>query len=300
MSSEHQQATEVDVDVALVRRLLDEQFPRWAGLAISPVESAGTDNAIFRLGDDKVIRMPRVDWAVGQVEKEQLWLPHIAPHLPLAIPAPVAGGYPSNGYPWSWSIYGWIEGETASVDRIADMNGIAVTLARFVAALHRVDATGGPPPGDHNFSRGEPLAALDAETREALAESHGLIDVEAVAGAWDDALGIPAWPDPPVWIHGDLQASNLLLQDGQLTAVIDFGGLGVGDPACDLQVAWNLFSGDAREAFRSTLQVDDATWARGRAWALSVALIQLPYYLHRRPKIAERARYVINEVMTGL
>jgi len=297
LTAAHHHAIHVDVDVPLARRLLAAQFPEWADLPLAPVESAGTDNAIFRLGDDLVVRMPRVDWAVGQVEKEQRWLPRIAPHLPLAIPAPVAMGTPDGDYPWSWSVYNWLDGEAAAPGRFADLTQAAVALGEFVNALRQIDAAGGPPPGDHNFLRGEPLLNRDEEMREAIADSHGLVDIETVTRAWEAALDTPVWAGPPVWVHGDLQAANLLLKDGQLSAVIDFGGLGVGDPACDLLVAWNLFCGESREAFRAAVQPDEATWARGRGWALSVAMIQLPYYLHRRPLIAAGARYVIGEVL---
>lgn len=290
-------ADEVDTDVSLVRRLLAAQFPRWADLSIAPVPSAGTDNAIYRLGEDMAVRLPRVAWAIGQVEKEQRLLPRLAPHLPLAIPVPLAKGSPAEGYPWHWSVYPWLEGENATIDRIGDLREAAADLAQFVAALQRIDPAGGPPPGAHNSFRGVPLSTRDAHTRAAIASLDGMLDTGAVTAAWDTALQAPAWHGPPVWIHGDLQSGNLLAQQGRLSAVIDFGCLGVGDPACDLIVAWNLFSGESRDVFRTALRVDDAAWARGRGWALSVGLIALPYYQSTNPVLAGISRRAIDEAL---
>jgi aminoglycoside phosphotransferase (APT) family kinase protein len=297
MSASKMHVDEVDVDVALVGRLLAAQFPQWADLAIAPVHSAGTDNAIYRLGSDMAVRLPRIERATGQVDKEHQWLPRLAPHLPLAIPAPRALGTPGEGYPWQWSVYQWLEGETATIERIADLYEAARDLAHFVAALQRIDPVGGPLPGVHNSFRGVPLSTRDAQTRAAIASLDGMLDTGAVTAAWDGALQAPAWHGPPVWIHGDLSPLNLLVQRGRLSAVIDFGCLGVGDPACDLQVAWNLLSAQTRDVFRAALPVDDATWTRGRGWALSVGLIALPYYQSTNPVLAGIARRAIEEAL---
>lgn len=288
---------EVPTDVALVRRLLAAQFPEWADLPIEPVPSSGTDNALYRLGDDMVVRLPRIHWAIGQVEKEQRWLPQLAPRLPFAIPVPLAMGTPGEGYPWNWSVCSWIKGETATNARIADPHQLAADLARFVTALQGIDPAGGPSPGQSSSGRGVPLATRDASTRAAIDSLHGMIDTAAATVAWDTALQALAWDDAPVWIHGDIAPGNLLIEDGRLNAVIDFGCLGVGDPACDLQVAWNFLSTETRDVFRTALAVDDATWARGRGWALSVALIALPYYQTTNPVLAGISRYAINEVL---
>ena len=290
-------ADEVHTDSDLVRRLLAGQFPHWADLPIRPVPSAGTDNALYRLGDTLTVRMPRIAWAVGQVAKEQHWLPRLAPHLPLAIPVPLAMGEPAEGYPWSWSVCPWIEGENATLDRLADPDQAALDLARFVAALQSIDATDGPSPGAHNSGRGVPLAQRDAAVRSAIDRLDGEVDIDTVTALWDEALRTPLWDRPPVWIHGDLQSGNLLATDGRLSAVIDFGCLGVGDPACELIVAWNLFCADSRATLRQSLAVDDATWARGRCWALSVALIALPYYLHTNPAIVAASRHTIDQLL---
>lgn len=288
---------EVDIDAALVRRLLAAQFPRWADLPIVPFKSSGTDNAIYRLGDDMAVRLPRIKGATGQVDKEYRWLPRLAPHLPLAIPTPLAKGTPGEGYPWQWSVYRWLEGENATSERIDDPALAASDLAQFIADLERIDTTDAPSPGQHNSFRGVPLAMRDAETRAAIASLHGMINADAATAAWEAALQAPAWDRPPVWIHGDLIPLNLLVEWGRISAIIDFGCLGVGDPACDLQVAWNFLTAGTREAFREVLPVDDATWARGRGWALSVGLIALPYYQNTNPVLAGIARRAIAEVL---
>jgi aminoglycoside phosphotransferase (APT) family kinase protein len=288
---------EVETNVSIVTRLLAAQFPHWAGLPIEPVPSAGTDNALYRLGDDKVVRLPRIHWAFEQVNKERQWLPRLAPCLPLAVPFPLAKGEPGEGYPCHWSVYRWLEGENATIERLADPRQAAIDLARFIAALQRIDAKGGPPHGPHNSHRGEPLAMRNARTREAIATLRGALDVGAATAVWDAAIGAPAWSGPPVWLHGDLQSGNLLALGGRLTAVIDFGCLGVGDPACDVMAAWMFLSAETRGVFRSALQVDDATWARGRGWALSVGLIALPYYQSSNPVLAGIARRAIDEAL---
>lgn len=291
-------ADEIITTVGLVQRLVATQFPEWSDRSIAPVPSAGTDNALYRLGDELVVRLPRVAWARGQVEKEQRWLPKLALFLPLAVPEPIAQGTPGEGYPWPWSVYRWLEGENAASAPIADARATALVLARFIMALQRIDPTGGPPPGEHNSARGEPLANRDARTRIAIAAlGETLAHSNTVTDAWETALAAPAWPGPPVWIHGDLQAGNLLMTQGRLSAVIDFGCLGVGDPACDLMTAWLFLSAAVRDEFRTALAVDDATWTRARGWALSVGLIALPYYRDTNPVLAGIARRAVNEAV---
>jgi aminoglycoside phosphotransferase (APT) family kinase protein len=293
MPAEKMHADEVETDVHLVRRLLAAQFPHWAELPIAPVESAGTDNALYRLGDDMAVRLPRIHWATGQVDKEQRWLPKLAPVLPVAIPVPLGRGEPGEGYPWSWSVYGWLEGQNPSVDRLADPQLLATDLAAFIAALQRLDLADGPQAG-----RGVPLARRDADTRTAIDALRGTVDTDAVTAVWEAALRAPEWTGAPVWLHSDLAPGNLLIIDGRLSGVIDFAGVGVGDPAGDLPVAWNLLPAEARNVFRAALGVDDATWERGRGWALSIALIQLPYYRDTNPVLAAGARHTIAEVLS--
>lgn len=288
---------EQDTDPSLVHRLLGAQFPQWADLPIEPVQSAGTDNALYRLGDDKVVRLPRIPSAVGQVDKEFKWLPRLGPLLPLAIPVPLGKGMPGEGYPWRWSVYRWLEGQNAAVESMANSSQVATDLAGFIAALQRIDPTDGPVPGPHNSFRGVPLRTRDSSTRAAIEALRSTLDADAAVTAWKAALQAPAWSGPPVWIHGDLQTGNLLARRGRLCAVIDFGCLGVGDPACDLAVAWNFLSVRARRTFRRELAVDDAMWARGRGWALSIGVIALPYYQNTHPPLAAISRYAIDQVL---
>jgi aminoglycoside phosphotransferase (APT) family kinase protein len=290
-------ATRVEIDTCLVSRLVTAQFPHWADLPLRPVEFDGWDNRTFRLGEDMAVRLPSAEAYAAQLEKEQRWLPRLAPLLPLPIPVPVAMGAAAEGYPWNWSVYRWLEGESATIERISDMQQCATTLARFLAALQQIDPAAGPPPGWHNFFRGGPLAIYDAETRDAISALHGEIDAEAVTGVWEAALDAN-WHGTPVWLHGDVRASNLLVRGSRLSAVIDFGCSGVGDPACDLTIAWTLFSGDSREAFRAALPVDDATWARGRGWAMWKALITLAEHVDTNPAEAGKARLAIDEVLS--
>lgn len=383
---------EVPTDVHLVRALVATQFPRWAGLPVSPVTSSGTDNAMFRLGPSLVARLPRIPAAVDNVAREQRWLPHLAPHLPVAIPVPLAHGEPAHGYPFPWSVLHWLDGENPSpptatppgdpltgpedppaepgnplpdpgnpllepenplpgsknplphrgnpptdgrlrtgpgtrsavefhaesraeplgdppdihstgghrqsgVARGGLSTGVDAELARglagFVAALRAVDPAGGPESG-----RGQALVTRDEPTRAALARLDGEIDVARAARVWADCLAVGPGDAAPAWCHGDLSPGNVLVRDGRLRAVIDFGGIGVGAPTVDLVVAWNLLSPAGREVFRAELAVDDATWERGRGWALSIALIQLPYYRVSNPALAANARHTISEALS--
>ena len=286
----------MNIDVSLVGRLIAAQFPQWADFPIRPVEFGGWDNRTFRLGEDMSVRLPSVEGYAAQVEKEQKWLPELAPLLPLPVPLPLAMGVPADGYPWPWSVYRWLEGENATPERITDSSRFATALAQFLAALQTVDPADGPPPGPHNFFRGGPLTVYDAETRNALAALGGEVDTDAATEVWEAALEA-TWRGPPVWLHGDVAAGNLLVRGGQLSAVIDFGCSGVGDPACDLVIAWTLLSGRSRGAFREALPLDGAAWARGRAWALWKALITLAEHVDVGFLEAEKARRVITEVL---
>jgi aminoglycoside phosphotransferase (APT) family kinase protein len=281
-----------------VSGLVAAQFPQWAELPIEPVPSAGTDNALYRLGEDMVVRLPRREATTRTLESERRWLPRLAPRLPVAVPVPLADGTPGAGYPFVWSVYRWLKGENAATERVTDLSRLATDLARFVAALEQIDPTGGPAPGEHNFFRGVPLPTRDASTRAAIASLQDAVDVGAVTAAWESALRAPEWEQPPVWIHGDLDSRNLLVEDGRLSAVIDWGCVGVGDPACDVKVAWKSLSADARDTLRTVLSVDEPTWARARGWALSQALGALAYYtLDTNPVLVLEARRWLAEVL---
>ncbi|WP_406439752.1 aminoglycoside phosphotransferase family protein [Streptomyces sp. NBC_01613] len=268
------------IDATLIRRLLAAQFPQWAHLPVRPVPQSGMDNATFRLGDELSVRLPRYAHWVGQVEREHRWLPRLAPYLPLEVSEPLLMGEPGEGYPYPWSVYRWLDGETATTESLADPVAAALDLAEFITALQAADSTGGPGPEQSNAFRGVPLGdardSLAAEARvrpklDAL-KNTGLVDTDAVTEVWEAALAAPAWEKPPVWIHGDLDAGNLLARDGRLSAVIDFGTLAVADPAVDVVPAWKFLPPQARDVFREAVGTDDATWARGRGWALAGSL----------------------------
>jgi aminoglycoside phosphotransferase (APT) family kinase protein len=287
-------ADEIDTDVALVRRLLRGQFPQWAGLPIEPVASYGTDHDIYRLGDELAARLPRIWWATRQAAKEAEWLPKLAPHVPLAIPVQLAMGHPAEGYPFDWSVYEWLPGENAN-GTIDDLEQAAVDLTAFVTALRQVDTTGAHP--RPRSGRGGPLAELDQEVRRSIAQLGDRIDGDAALRSWEESRSAPTWDREEVWVHGDLLPGNLLVVDGRLSAVIDFGGLNVGDPACDLQPAWNVFAGASRARLRAELQADDASWLRGRGWALYQAVAALAYYWDTNPAMVRQAAHALTQVL---
>lgn len=293
MTAVRMHADELDVDEVLVRRLVAEQFPRWAGLPLEPVLPRGTDHAIFRLGDDMSVRLPRIEWATGQAGKEAHWLPRLAPHLPLEIPRPLALGEPGLGYPWRWCVHTWLRGEPATIDRIADPVQAARDAAAFITALHAIDTTGAPEAG-----RGRPFEPLTDVGRAAIAKLEDDVDAATVTAIYEAAVAAPAWDRPPVWVHADLDSRNLLTHDGKLSGLVDFGGLGIGDPACDLGLAWKLFSGESREVFRAALPFDEATWARSRAHTVAQAVMALSYYtLENNPTLVVEARRWLSEVL---
>jgi aminoglycoside phosphotransferase (APT) family kinase protein len=268
------------IDTTLVRRLLSTQFPQWAHLPLAPVPQSGMDNATFRLGDDLSVRLPRYAHWAGQVAREHRWLPKLAPSLPLAVSEPLEIGEPGEGYPYPWSVYRWLDGETATTDTLADPVRAALDLAGFVNALQDIDPTDGPGPEQSNAFRGVPLGdprdSIAAEARVwpklAALRGTGLVDIDAVTDVWETALAAPAWDKAPVWIHGDLATGNLLTRDGRLSAVIDFGTLAVADPAVDLLPAYNFLPPQARDTFREAVDADEATWARARGWAVAGSL----------------------------
>ncbi|MBW5481899.1 aminoglycoside phosphotransferase family protein [Streptomyces bambusae] len=278
-------ADEVDIDASLVERLVAAQFPQWAGLPVRKVRSAGTDNAMYRLGEDMAVRLPRIPDAAGQVGREQRWLPHLAPRLPLDVPVPLGHGAPGEGYGFAWSVYRWLDGENLHDQPLAErrLHDAAAGLGRFLAALHRVDTTGAP-----RSSRGGRVDTADDEVRAAIRDlgADGTHDAGAATAAWEAAVRAPQWQGAPVWLHGDLLPGNLLGHQGRLTAVIDFGLVGVGDPACDVMPAWTLLTAGTRDAFREAAGVDDATWARGRGWALRFGLTAEHYYRGINPVLA--------------
>jgi len=262
---------EIVIGVDQVRRLIAEQFPQWAALSIVPQPLNGTDNALFRLGDDLVARLPRAPWAVDQVVTDATWLPQLAPHLPVPVPLPIAVGQPGAGYPWSWTVVPWLPGRNPDPDM--DLVDVAVDLAGFVRAMVAIEPLNGPV--KQGIERGVPLKWRDDLTRRSIAALGDRIDGPSVTAAWDEAMGVDEWPGPPVWLHGDLLDGNLLVDGRRLSAVIDFGALGRGDPAIELLPCWQLFDSRARAAYVEALGFDEATWTRGWAWPLSITLYWL-------------------------
>ena len=260
------------IDVALVQNLIASQIPQWKNLPISPVENGGWDNRTFHLGESMLVRMPSAEKYAAKIEKEFRWLPILAPLLPNQIPIPLVMGNPNDEYPWQWGVYKWLEGETVSAVANIDLNQLARNLASFLNALHAIDTSGGPLAGEHNFYRGGSLEVYDAQVKQTITILKDKIDALAIKNIWEFAIATQ-WQKAPVWVHGDVASGNLLIQNGKLSAVIDFGGLAIGDPACDLAIAWTLFNNTSRQIFKNSLAVDEQTWLRGQAWALWKALI---------------------------
>ncbi|MGW3359001.1 aminoglycoside phosphotransferase family protein [Streptomyces bungoensis] len=285
-------ADELAVDAPLVHRLVARRFPAWAALPVRRLASSGTENAMFRLGADLVVRLPRRPSAVADVRHEQRWLPRLAPLLPVPVPEPLGVGEPDEGFPWPWSVYRWLEGRNPVAGAVERPERLAEDLGAFVRALRAIPPRDAPP-----GYRGCPLQERDEPTREAVAELGARVDAGAVTALWEEALRAPRHTGAPVWAHGDLSPGNVLVDGGRLRAVIDFGTAGVGDPAVDLIAAWNLLPAPARDTFRKAVGADDAEWARGRGWALSVSLVQLPYYWDTNPALVESSRHVIAEIL---
>ncbi|MEU4236938.1 aminoglycoside phosphotransferase family protein [Actinoplanes sp. NPDC026619] len=280
------------IDTPPARQLVNAQFPHWAALPLRPVERGGSDHVIYRLGDELAVRLPRHGGAIGQAAKEYEWLPRLAPHLPLAIPAPVAVGRPGLGYPWPWAVSRWLPGAVATVDEFGDSQDTAAGLADFLLALQRLPVDGAP------AGKGR-LADRDDETRAAIAEVAGVFDAAAMTAVWAEALAAPEWDRAPVWFHGDFHTGNLLAEHGRISAVIDFGGLAAGDPARDMMMAFTLLGDAARAVFRARLRVDDATWARGRGWALATGLNAYTSYAAIDARIAAQTSRQITQALTG-
>lgn len=283
----------ISIEIPLVKRLVTSQFPQWKDLPIRPVAKSGWDNRTFHLGETMLVRMPSAPEYAHQVEKEYRWLPKLAPFLPLEIPTPLALGRPGEGYPFHWSINRWIEGESASSKQSTD---VAVSLADFLLALERIDPANGPLTGADNFYRGGSLNHYDSETKRSLAVLKNRIDTRAAEEVWETALST-SWKHPPVWVHGDISPGNLLMRKGKLCAVIDFGQLAIGDPACDLAIAWTFFKDESRKVFQEKMQLDKDTWARARGWTLWKALIVAAGFTNPNNNESAQCWKIIEEVL---
>jgi aminoglycoside phosphotransferase (APT) family kinase protein len=284
---------EVDVDVDIVRALLAEQRPDLAGLPVTRVVSTGTVNALFQIGDDLVARLPlQPEWEEG-IDREWQWIPWLTSRITsIRLPEPVFKGEANDAFPFTWSIYRWIEGAPYDDERIDDEAEAARTLARFVSELRTLEITSAAPEGGR-----EPLAELDEDTRGAIENAGTVIDAPSAMAVWDQALRTSPWDGVPVWIHGDLLRPNLIADEGRLVAVIDYGSIGVGDPATDLIPAWAVFGPEGRAVFREMLGPDDTMWARGRGIALHQAAMIIPYYTVTNPAFVELARRTVEQIL---
>jgi aminoglycoside phosphotransferase (APT) family kinase protein len=291
-------ADEFDIDASLIRRLLEQQFPQWAALPIERVELMGTENALYRVGSEMVARLPRIERAAASLEHERRWLPRIGDHVPISVPRVLGEGAPGSIFPLTWSVYSWLPGERVTPESVRSPQEFALDLAGLVAALQRMDTTDGPAPAEHSGGRGEPLANREAQTSAWFGDLDAVgYPTDALKSIWKEALSAPVWAEPPVWLHGDLDAQNLLVDGGRLTGVIDFGCVGVGDPACDVMVAWKVLTPRGRETFRAALSIDEATWVRARGWAVSQAVGVLAYYTEENhPVLVRAARHWVAEV----
>lgn len=288
-------AAEVHIDAALVRGLLADQFPHLACLPLTPVSSIGLDSTIYRLGSDLAVRLPRRGLAAVQATREQRWLPTLAAGLPLPVPIPLGRGRPTERYPWSWSVCRWLSGRNAATTKVTDLDQMATALAGFITALQAIDPTGGP----SGELRGVPLIRQDENARRVIHAVRDSYETSVLTAAWETALRQPEWSGPPVWFHGDLHPGNLLVERGRLSAVIDFGLAATGDPACDLMAGWTCLSADARAVFRAALPIDDATWLRGRGWALLLGLMMINR-ARDSPIFSTVGRHTLTEVLADL
>ena len=295
MSGMH--ADEIAVDEGTVRRLLAAQLPEWAGLELRRLPPVGTDNQLFRLGEDLLVRMPRIHWAADSALHEHEWLPRLAPHLSLPVPAPVALGEPGEGYPWHWTVVPWIEGETPTEETF-DPEEWAVALGAFVRECRAVPGMGGPAKTE---GRGAPLPSLDGWVREWTAKAdESEVSRDAVLAVWADALDAPAYDDEPRWFHGDLHDGNLLVRDRRLAAVIDWGAAGRGDPAIELNAMWGYVPASVADLYRDAVGLDEAAYRRARGFALAPAISASTYYRETAPEIAVSALGTVRRLIASL
>lgn len=280
------------VDDGTVRALLEDQFPNWADRRLLRIADSGTDNAIYRLGDDLGIRLPRIHWAKAQIEKECRWLPTLAADLPTPVPVPLAEGRPGHGYPFPWLVYPWLEGTSLDRATVDNWDVVAEGVAEFVLALQHVSPVGGPPP----TRRGTPMAQYDEAVESGISQLDGVIDVDRARYIWQSAVEAGDWTGDPVWVHGDLLPGNILIGKNRLSGIIDWSGAGVGDPACEAMLAWSL-PPDARRLYRNILELDDATLARGRGWVVEQTVFYIPYYAKSLPLAVDQATWRLNEAL---
>ena len=285
---------EFHIDDGLVSDLIAEQMPAWSGLEMRRIETSGTVNVIYRLGTDKLVRLPRLDAFSSGPLREARWLPEFASRLPLQIPEYLALGSPTKAYPSAWSVLSWIQGDNASQANLWNLHRTAEQLGEFVLALREV-GTAGAPDGSY---RGHGLAGRDADAHRAIEQLPADFDQGALKRVWESCHSAPVWNGDPAWFHSDLHSGNLLARDGDLVAAIDFEGCSVGDPSSDLIAAWWLFDSSSRITFREAINPDEPSWRRGKGWALFMAVAAIPYYGETNPGFTDMARQAIDEILS--
>jgi aminoglycoside phosphotransferase (APT) family kinase protein len=292
MSLNKMHADEIDISFDLIKDLLFKQFPKWSHLPLKLMRPEGTDNAMYRLGNDKLIRLPRKESSSFSIEKELTWLPKLGVHLPLSIPNIIAKGVSDKNYPFTWLILEWLDGSSPDKENMVDEHKAAANLASFVKSMQKIKFDGAP-----NCRRGKPLSTCDDEVKRSIPLLNGFYKIELLKNLWELALKTPQWKKDPVWVHGDLHAGNLLAKDKKIIGVIDFGLAGIGDPACDMMIAWTFLNKKSRKIFHSIVQPDKDTWNRGRGWALFLGIVGYPYYRLSNPIFAHIAKRALDEVV---
>lgn len=285
---------EVDTSPELVKDLLLGQFPEWASDPIQIMQPEGTDNAMYRLGNNKLIRLPRTKGSSLNIEKEMTWLPKLEPSLPIPIPKIIGTGFPDKDYPFHWLICEWLDGLNPNQEGMLDEHMAAKDLGAFVKAMQHINPVNGP-----SCRRGKPLNTCDEEVKKSIPLLKELYDEKLISELWEFTSNVPLWEHDPVWIHGDLHSGNLLAKEKKIVGVVDWGLAGVGDPACDMMVAWTLLGQEGRKIFRSIVQPDDDTWHRGRGWALFLGIVGYPYYRITNPIFASIAKRALDQVTTN-
>jgi aminoglycoside phosphotransferase (APT) family kinase protein len=293
MMSRKMHTDEVDISIELVRQLLAQQFAEWSHLPLVALPSSGTVNAVYRLGTDMCVRLPRVRDV--SLTKELRWLPTLAPQLSLSIPEPLAEGKPGFDYPFVWAVYRWLPGNALQRDKPFNEALAAHRLAQFIAEMRRIKPKDAP-----RSRRDTPLHETATETRQAIKASAEFVDTDATMAAWEMALQAPKWDGHQVWTHGDLLPPNLLVEHGKLASVIDFGNMGIGDPAIDVIAAWSVLGKATRAQFRSALDVEDGTWTRSRGLALRQAVLIIPYYQITNPTFTQMAIRTVEEILADV
>ena len=275
------------VDVAVTLRPTRPSAPRH-------VRSGGTVNAMYRLGDRMAVRLPLTERFGADLLNEERWLPLLAPALPVPIPTVLGIGSADATYPSPWLVVDWIPGATPPPGSVTDASPLADDIAEFLVALRGVDTVGAPP-----GYRGGAVSELDGDVQRCLSQIDDLVDTRALAELWAESVSAEGWNRAPVWAHCDLLSGNVLVENGRLSGVLDFGAAGVGDPACDLMAAWSILPAAGRDRLRAALDVDDSTWLRGRGWALSQAVIALPYYRLTNPTMVMGSLHTLAELLAG-